>query len=115
MVDGVFGPISAHRLELELMHVHQSGLMHLNHTHLVAKGETQLLAKSQVLSTHLSSYSTRARVLQRLLCVHRHSKVTCVARQADDTQAMSGRQFNDVSGTHMPCRSKLRLLIPVKR
>jgi hypothetical protein len=48
VVDVVFGPISAHRLELELMHVHQSGLMHLNHTHLVAKGETQLLAKSQV-------------------------------------------------------------------
>jgi hypothetical protein len=49
VVDGVFGPINSHRLELELMHVHQSGLMHLNHTHLVAKGETQLLAKLQVL------------------------------------------------------------------
>jgi hypothetical protein len=49
VVDGVFGPISSHRLQLELLHVHQSGLMHLNHTHLVTKGETKLLAKSQVL------------------------------------------------------------------
>uniref|UniRef100_A0A383WJL7 Fe2OG dioxygenase domain-containing protein n=1 Tax=Tetradesmus obliquus TaxID=3088 RepID=A0A383WJL7_TETOB len=54
VVDGVFGPISAHRLELELMHVHQAGLMHLNHTHLVAKGETQLLAKSQVMEAELT-------------------------------------------------------------
>jgi hypothetical protein len=90
VVDGVFGPISAHRLELELMHVHQSGLMHLNHTHLVANGETQLLAKSQVHHSNklaLSAQQQQQRQLAnfgntQLLCKDMHFLAGATIRYA---------------------------------